>query len=56
MDKPNIYAQLFTGVKPVSDEVQAELDRMEEAGWERLATMSEEEKAAEFDRIMGRKE
>lgn len=52
-----LYKSLFNGPDEVilTAEQQAELDRLEAEAQERTSAMTEEEKIAEFNRIMGRK-
>ena len=51
----SIYTSLFSNKnKPMSSENKAEFDKLTQQAEEKLATMSEDEKVAEFNRIMGR--
>lgn len=51
----SIYTSLFKNEnKPMSSETKAERDKLTQQAEAKLAAMSEDEKAAEFDRIMGR--
>jgi hypothetical protein len=53
--KINIYDSLFNGtVAPLSDELQAEYDRITKEAEAKVASMTEEEKRAKFDKMMGR--
>ena len=51
----NLYDSLFNGKSsPMSEELQAEYDAATERAESNVASMSEDEKIAEFNRIMGR--
>ena len=53
----NLYDSLFNGktAKPhLSEETQAWLEEVDKQAEARIAAMTEEEKIAEFNRIMGR--
>lgn len=51
----NLYDSLFNGkTSSLPKHLQDELDAMERANDEKIAKMTDQERAAEFDRIMGR--
>lgn len=50
-----IYASLFSGTnKPLTKEQQEEFDRETRKAEDRIAAMTEEEKAAAFEKLMRR--
>lgn len=50
-----MYRQLFLGETPLRKELQADAEAITKAAAEKVAAMTEEQKIAEFNRIMGRK-
>lgn len=51
----NLYDSLFNGkTAPLSDKLQAEFGEMTKQAESKVEAMTEDEKIAEFNRIMGR--